>query len=403
MKHAAQLVPSVEYRRASFRDAARAAEVFAEHAAEDVPLVNPATMTEAERRTMLAQIESRELLAIRFAARVFGDRPNANLIRPRPELTHELADTAPGKILLHDHNSRASRDRVGNILASKIVQGDAGIDEIVDLVEIRDPDTMARFVRGLLDEFSIGVEFDAAECSFCGAEAASFWGFVDLTCECELGATKLRDDGSAQFVEVWTTGNARRELSFVNFGAYPDTEVRATFERRHNAAQQAQTRREDVMSEKTQAAPTAPDETAAVGNGPATASHDEELKALRAQLAASQEAAKAASEAAFRTIFSDGVKSLKFGPAQESAMRAVFSAHCGNDASAFLAYVADLPSNPAYSATATGVASTEPVSHAAQPADDPLALIKRGVEFGLATNKNLEALAARVERMRFID
>jgi len=304
---------------------------------EGEPLfINPATLSDGRRTELLNGIEANEILALRFAAKVFGESPNHNGIRPRPGTTHEIADTAPSTPFISDHSLHTTKARNGEVVDSKMVRKD-----VIDLLEMRSKSGMESLVRNNLGEFSVRIGFEEASCSKCGTPAAGWW-WLEHDCDCEVGSKfKSEETGKREIVELWTDGNFRIEVSNVNLGAFPNTGIVSKFENipkgesacfsyvpQSDQKHQHQLTGDYKMPEDDKTSTQAESvEVESVPTVPASVENSEptELETLRALYAKSEADKTAAQNEAFNSIFNEAVKDRKMLPKHRAHQAKVFS------------------------------------------------------------------------------
>ena len=223
MHHTSVCFESLEYRMAPF------AQVELRKKKGEV-LYNPFEMSDDELRVLLEQIENNEILSLRFAARTFGDRPNANLRRPEPGQMSKLAKSAAGNPFAKDHD--LSTDSMVGVIDRAVTRfADDGSEELFEVIELREKEAMIAFARRRMKEFSIQLGFESAFCSKCGTDAFVGWFAPMLACDCELGSTfRDPDTRKNRTVEVFLRGVSKMETSWVSIGAFRDTAVLAAFE-----------------------------------------------------------------------------------------------------------------------------------------------------------------------------
>ncbi len=193
-------------------------------------LINPATLTDEMRAELLGKVQARDGFRFGFIARIFADRPNSHLMRPRPGSIGELAKASPGIPFQLDHNTRTGA-KVGFVDSGFIEANASGIDELFQEVVLLRPEAQEDFLLGLLNTMSIGLTFESATCSKCDTPAHTGFFGAFLACDCELGSTFRRGSrGKSEIVEIFTDGNGLRETSFVTIGAFNDTEIMSRFQ-----------------------------------------------------------------------------------------------------------------------------------------------------------------------------
>jgi hypothetical protein len=168
--------------------------------AEGEPLVNPLSLSNDERRALLEQIDSREVMALRAVVRMFADKPNKNRSRPEPGRLEELAGAARGADYVRNH-SRGVEDVAGSILAAE-VRTFEGSEALVGLHRITEPTEMAAFVRGERTKFSVAIGAERWECSECSEQGlvAPFGTFFACEHHNASSGAELFGRGQLQFL-----------------------------------------------------------------------------------------------------------------------------------------------------------------------------------------------------------
>lgn len=390
---------------AFYRAAQSGVASFFADSEDGTPVINPHDLTTEQRVELIAKIRAGELLALRFPAHVFGSKPNLNGIRPKPGTEYQVAKTAKGVPFIVDHRLHDSAAKYGTVVDSRFDNGD-----VFDLVEVREPGAMEALVRGLFEQFSIRYAFDGAECSKCGTAAEEGWFGPRFACECEPGSRfKDKDTSKFRHVELFTTGNRRLELSVVNYGAYPDTEIVSAFQNANTTGeaffglapinQPAQSAPEgDTMQEKTQVP--APESNAPESTTGQSAEFDE----LKARLEAAEKRASKAAEAAFKLAFNKGVEGMKFGAGSIEDERCVWNHRFGGDVELYAERVSKLPRNPAYSTEPIGEEATAPAPEKGKDPNSPdLSLLARFAQHGWIDKDNVKNHAESLTGLRFLD
>ena len=140
-----------------------AAIVYGECFAESEPTIdigagyiNPSSLTDTEFAELIEQITAGKVRALRFKARVFSDRPNANAVRPRPGTLQTIVDAGVNGARFYESHYTHSSTRLGNVESLDLGRGERRADALVTALSILDPKAQERFVRGLVARFSIG-------------------------------------------------------------------------------------------------------------------------------------------------------------------------------------------------------------------------------------------------------
>lgn len=153
--------------------------------------LDPTKLSDNERRALLKQIETGEVLSISTYLTVFDESGNNqhHMGLAKGEMK-KLARNCNGVSFLKDH--QASTDNVVGIIEKgevvdiendgKVVNSELGIR-----VTFMEPDFMSRFVKGLIRHFSIGLGFGGLKCSVCNEEyeKEDFWIFSCLKPSCK--------------------------------------------------------------------------------------------------------------------------------------------------------------------------------------------------------------------------
>lgn len=277
--------------------------------------VNPRALSNEEFTTLVRQIRAGELRRLRFRARAFIDKPNANLFRPKPGQIPTIAENAAGALYLVGHRIWHEESRVGDIVGGDVGEHEGNEALLLD-VEITEPGAQEDFLRGRQDRFSIGWDSDGAECSVCGDEFEwDWWDGWTSECKHRLGRTYEREEGDEVLCEIFYTGVTLEELSAVNLPAVAGTAILTRLGRPAEADQGAKPK-ESIMdqNESIRLAELEAEKKA----------RDEELKALRQEKAAQAAALAAANDLAFKTLFEGGVQAGRVKPREEEAQRILF-------------------------------------------------------------------------------
>lgn len=299
--------------------------------------VDPSALSDEEFADLVTRVRSGVVRSLGFRARVFGDKPNANMSRPTPGRLSDLAANSKGALYKRGHATRA-----GDITAARAVEQD-GLAVLEADFRITDAQAQEDFLRGLSDRFSPGIQYDTASCSICGAEAEDgFWGPVQ---RCHNPGQTY--DG--QLAEIFLGGDLRLvEVSSVDDPAYDDTQILAAYSRANETGSPLwgtapHHHEEAKMSDKTQAAP--PETPAPIV--PPVEVKSAEFAALEAKAAASdakfakqQAELEAARELTFSMLFAEHVKAGRVTEGNREAIRAHYGV-IGHEAAA--AYLSSLP------------------------------------------------------------
>lgn len=332
------------------------------------PWVNPPSMPYAQRASLLQKLESRQIVALRFRAAVFADRPNLNRTRPTPGQLPDLAASAPGRPLVQRHGFW-STENVGTIIAAHVADapGDGAAELVLDH-ELTNPEAMAAFARGELRLFSIAYRGENPHCSECGEplEWDWWWGY-DFSCKHDL-----------QTAEVYHDKPRLIHNSFVGDPAVESARLLEAYSiRRHH-----------VMSGKATPSPAASAAASTkVGEEAAAPVGDEEVARLRAELAAAKEAAKAAQDKAaaadrarFDAAFAAAVQRRAVAPAERPQFEQMLD-KMGAD---FAVQILERGgANPSYPATPVGYDAARAADGAAPPKNDDNWLARSQLSRGL--------------------
>lgn len=345
----------------------------------DGEFVNPATLSDERFTELVDQVRAGHMRALRFKARVFIDRPNYNLTRPKPGDLARIASGAAGALYLYDHSSRSVASRVGVVVSAEAVPFE-DTEALVAVVDITDPGAQEKFLRGESDRFSIGLSAEEAECSVCGGEVTSSWWWWDFECGHEIGKSYPSEEtGERVLAEAFLLGASMREVSTVNFPAVDDTAVLSQCGR-------------PVALTTSGATPGEPQEASMADKKDDLAAQLAEAKAANeareAELAKLREE-KAASEAQlFDALFERGLAAGTLLPAEREDQKALFDA-VGSER--FKAALAKRQPMAGYQRTELGSASDSPSD--APVETDVLALAKRLIGRGISReNCTLERL-----------
>lgn len=183
-------------------------------AGNEEDLLDPAVLSDAERRELLAGVQSGSVLSIRTYVTVFDEAgENNHHMGLVPGELEKLAKGASGVPFMKDHS--ASTDKVvGMVVEGRVSGGELGL-----VVELLDPVFMERFARGLVKQFSVGLAFDGVTCSVCDEkyEEEDFFGMLYLKAGCKHKPGKKYD---SKVCKKLASGARLVECSAVYSGAY---------------------------------------------------------------------------------------------------------------------------------------------------------------------------------------
>jgi len=340
--------------------------------------VDPASLSDAEFAELVTRVRSGEVRSLRFRARVFADRANANLTRPEPGRLGDLASDAPGGLFLTGHWGR----RLGTVFGGGTVTHD-GVEWLTVTVDITDPGAQEDFLRGNIDRFSIGIRSESAECSICGTECYQGWFGPRLDCEHRIGEMANTSQGE-KLTEVFLTGELTfREVSSVNFPAVDDT---ALFARWQRANETGEPMEGFALSRGNPASNKEPQMADKKDNSVDFAAQLAELKAKNEALEAAQATQaeqhaaqlKQANDAAFQSLFDAAVTSGRVVKVEEEDQRQLFAAL---GAEKYRAALEKRKQIRAFSEI--GSAAGDPGGEQQEKPADPMALLRYATAFGV--------------------
>jgi phage I-like protein len=185
------------------------------------PWINPATLTYEQRRELLAAVHSGELVAARFRARAFIDKPNVNRTRPEPGRLGELAEKCVGRPL-NDGHWGGTYAIVGTMLGGE-VEDFEGNDSLVIDHEVTEPRTLAAFIRGERRLFSISLRAARWECSLCNTRARLSWWGPEFGCEHNSRTAELFGRGPINIIHNAFVGSPAVDGTAI-LAAYADAQ-----------------------------------------------------------------------------------------------------------------------------------------------------------------------------------
>jgi hypothetical protein len=191
-----------------------------------IPLINPESISSAERLDLRKKIQSGELMGLRFWAIVFGDERNMNGARPRPGQLEALGLSAHKRSVLYGHWPSMSSKK-GRLLDHRVVDNaERGVEQLALLNEVVEEDAMLDLVNLKIGEFSISLKASKWVCSICDKEARFGWWGPELGCRCNPDEAELFGEAPVEIMH-----NA-----VVSQGAYRDTRIAEDFSAANRAA-----------------------------------------------------------------------------------------------------------------------------------------------------------------------
>lgn len=340
----------------SFRTVQSASEVQIRIGDE---FITPSALSEDEFVALVRRIRDGELRELRFRARVFIDKPNANLFRPKPGQIPRIAAGAKGALYLVGHRLWSEEARLGDVIEGELGVDEEGNDALILDISITEPGAQEAFLRGRQDRFSIGWSSSAAECSECGEPVSFSWRSGWRFDDCPHHYGQELEDG--RLVEVWYDEADLTEVSTVNRPAVSGTGILSQLcrsaEPQPGATPETQ---ESSMSE---------DKNNEAAERLAAMEAD---KARMADEIAKLEQERAAADAVlFDALFDRAVAEGKALPREKDDQKAIFSA-LGRDK--FQSMLANRPAIAGFSTETLGESSASPADQ--EPEEDVLALAR---------------------------
>ncbi len=320
-----------------------------------------ADMSDEDKSALLVRIKNEEILDLVFKARVFPDAPNKNNIRPRPGTLGLIADTAAGGVWAQDHRMFNSNARRGTVIGGSVEDFEEVPWVMLDMTA-KDPKAQAGVVRGLIDLFSIGLNFSqaTAACSVCEAKVLPNRFGLSMSCDHEPGQTF-----ESALCEVFVDGATFGHIADVLSPAATGTAVFNTTSTNKRGIDSSAAPPEDhTMSDNDREAL----ETRA-------ADEEQKRKDVERKFAASQ--AKL-----FELTFKSAVESFRVAPSERDELKQFFDAA----PDACMSSIDKRRPNPAYASQASGTDNGGERENSSQNEDnvvefDRYALLRTGKNF----------------------
>lgn len=253
--------------------------------------------------SILEDASKDRIFSIDYRALVFIDKPNKRSLRPDPGDMDGIVGRTKKRVYMRLNHMKDQDSKIGLVGDLEAVQLDDSVagktGGITALMQIRSGQHQVQFLKGVLDEYSIGMSAKSAKCSHCGMQYASWGPKEDLQFypQCEHYPGTLSEDKKTTFEAVYNKTSIT-EVSAVGVPAVTGVKNYTGKSLSADDGEPDNEEREDMEKEL-----------------------QDKIKALESQLSAANDLAKQAQDFALKLAGDKLVESLRLTRAELSGDR----------------------------------------------------------------------------------